>query len=97
MTRTMEIEVMMVTTGKAFMGTRPTPSLHGRSMAEDGIETIATYVMSSASDMHAAESKADAEIGRVKSKNIMMKGTMIIMVHTMTNLTGSGHQKRDTS
>jgi hypothetical protein len=33
----------------------------------------------------------------MKSKNNTMKGTMIIMVLTMTNLTGSIHQKGDTS
>jgi hypothetical protein len=33
----------------------------------------------------------------VKSKNNAMKGTMIIMVFTMTNLIGSGHRKQDTS
>jgi hypothetical protein len=33
----------------------------------------------------------------VKSKNNAMKGTMIIMVLTMTNLSWSIHQKGDTS
>jgi hypothetical protein len=56
-----------------------------------------TYVMSSAVEMHVAELKADTEIGSVKSKNNVMKGTMISTVLTMTNLTGSSHRKRDTS
>jgi hypothetical protein len=56
-----------------------------------------TYLTSSMVEMHAAELKADAEIGSMKSKNIVMKGTMITTVLTTTNLIGSGHQKRDTS
>jgi hypothetical protein len=48
-------------------------------------------------EMHVAELKADAEIRSMKSKNIVMKETMITMVLTTTNLTGSSHQKRDTS
>jgi hypothetical protein len=52
--------------------------------------------MSSALEMHMAESKTDVEIGSVKSKNSARKGTMIIIVLTMTKLTGSNHQKRDT-
>jgi acetyl/propionyl-CoA carboxylase alpha subunit len=68
-----------------------------QSAAEDAAETTATYSTSSALEMHVAESKAGAEIGSSKSKNSMMKGTMIIMVLTMTNHTGSGHQKWDTS
>jgi hypothetical protein len=92
MTRRTETEVMMMTIEKAFMGTQPVASLHGRSVAEDTIETTATYTMSSTLKMHAAESKADAEIKSMKSKNSAMKGTMIIMVLTMTNLTGSGHR-----
>jgi hypothetical protein len=47
--------------------------------------------------MHVAELKTGAKIGSMKSKNSAMKGTMIIMVLTMTNLTGSVHQKGDTS
>jgi hypothetical protein len=66
-------------------------------VAEDALETTMTYVMSSAVEMHVAELKGDAEIGSVKSKNNVMKGTMISMVLTMTNLTGSSHRKRDTS
>jgi hypothetical protein len=97
MTRRMNTGVMMVTTGRAFVGTQPAASLHGGSVAEDVVETTTIYVMSSAPKMHAAESKAGAEIRSVKSMNNAMKGTMIIMVLTTTNLTGSGHRKWDTS
>jgi hypothetical protein len=89
--------VMTMTTGKVFMGTWPAASLHARSMAKDTAETTMIYMTSSAPEMHAAESKTGTEIGSVKSKNSVRKGTMIIMVLTMTNLTGSNHRKRDTS
>jgi hypothetical protein len=72
-------------------------SLHGRSAAKDAIETIATCVTSSALEMHVARLKAGAEIRSMMSKNSAMKGTMIIMVITTTNLTGSGHRRQNTS
>jgi hypothetical protein len=97
MTRRMETGVMMVTTGRAFVGYRLAASLHGRSAVEDAAETTVIHMTSFTAEMHAAEEKADAEIGSVKSKNSAMKGTIIIMVLTMTNLTGSGFQKRVTS
>jgi hypothetical protein len=91
MTKRTKTEVMMMTTGKASMGIQPAASFHGRSMAEDTIETTVTCVMKSMPEMHTAESKAGAKIGSAKSKNSAMKGTMIIMVLIMTNLTKSGH------
>jgi hypothetical protein len=60
-------------------------------MAKDVTDTTTTYVMSSVAEMHAVGLKTDAEIRSVKSKNSAMKGTMITLVLTMTNLTGSGH------
>jgi hypothetical protein len=97
MSRRTETGVMMMTTGKAFIRTRPIASLHERRAAEDAIETTVTYATSFTAEMHAAELKADAEIGSVKSKSSTMKGTMITMVLTMTNINGSGHRKCDTS
>jgi hypothetical protein len=94
MTRRTETEVMMMTTGKAFMGTRLAASLHRRSVAEDAIETTATHATSSVTEMHVAELKADAEIGSVKSKNGTFKETMITMVLTTTNFTRSGTHPR---
>jgi hypothetical protein len=79
------------------MRTQPATSLHRRSTAEEAIETTMTYVTSSAPEMQAAELKAGTKIRSVKSKNNAMKGTMIIMVLTVTNLTGSFPRKRDTS
>jgi hypothetical protein len=60
-------------------------------MAKDVTDTTATYVMSSVAEMHIVRLKTDVEIRSVKSKNNAMKGTMITLVLTMTNLTGSGH------
>jgi hypothetical protein len=90
MTRRTETGVMMMTTSRVLIGTRPAASLNKRSAAEDATET--TMV-----EMHMAKLKTDAEIRSVKSKNSAMKGTMIIMVLAMTNLTRSIHQKGDTS
>jgi hypothetical protein len=97
MTMRIEIGVMMMTTRRVVVGTWPTASLHQRSAAEDAIETTMTCTTSSTVEMHMVELKTDAEIGSVKSKNSAMKGTMIIMVLTTTNLIGSVHQKGDTS
>jgi hypothetical protein len=93
----MKTRVMMTTTGKAFLGTRPVASLHRRRTAEDATETTVTNAKSSMPEMHIDESKAGAEISSVKSKNSVMKGTMVIMVLTMTNPARIGHQKQDTS
>jgi hypothetical protein len=97
MTRRMETGDTMMTTGKASRRTWLAASLHMRSAAEDATESTVTYVTSSVPEMHVTESKASAKIGNMKSKNNTMKGTMIIMVLTMTNLTGKGHWKWDTS
>jgi hypothetical protein len=48
-------------------------------------------------EMHAGGLKTDAKIGSVKGKNSAKKETMITMALTMTDLTGSGHQKWDIS
>jgi hypothetical protein len=97
MTRRTEAGVMMMTTERVLMGTRPTASLHRRSVSEDAIETTVTYMTSFVVEMHVAELKIDIETESVKSKNSMIKGTMISMVLIMINLTGSGHQKQDIS
>jgi hypothetical protein len=79
----------MMTTRKAFVGTRPAASLHWRSVAKDATGITVTYATSSASEMHVAELKADPKIRSVKRKNSVMKGKMITIVLTMTNLTGA--------
>jgi hypothetical protein len=78
-----------------IVGTRPVASLHRRSVVKDIADTTVSYATSSVPKMHKAELKAEAQTESVKSKNSAMKGTMIIMVLTTTNLTGtvtrSGH------
>jgi hypothetical protein len=81
---------------ESLPGARPAVSLHRRCAVEDTMETTAIYVTSSATEIHVAEFKAGAEIRSVKSKNSVMKGTMITMVLIMTNLTRSGRRKQDT-
>jgi hypothetical protein len=95
-TRRMVTGVMMVTIGKVFMGTRPAASLRWWSVAMDTVETTAIYATSFTLEMHATGSKTGTEIRCVKSNNYVRKGTMIIMVHTTSNLTGSGYLKQDT-
>jgi hypothetical protein len=73
------------------VGTPPAASLHRRSTAMGATETTVTYATSSTTEMHTAELNISAEIESVKSKNSAMKGTMITMVRTTINLTGSGH------
>jgi hypothetical protein len=97
MTRGTDTRVMMITSKKVFMGTQPVASLHWRSTAKDTTETIVTYTMSSAAEMHTTKLKAGAKIGSVKSKNNALKGTMITTILITTNLTGSGCCMRDTS
>jgi hypothetical protein len=97
MSRRTETGIMMMTTGKVFVGTWPVASLHRRSVAEDTTETTVTYTMLSTTQMHATELKVGTEIGSVNSKNSVMKGTMITTVLITTNLTRSGCQKWDTS
>jgi hypothetical protein len=88
---------MMMTTRRVLEGTQPAASLHWRSVAEDTTEIDVTYVTSFTAEMHVAKLKTGATIGSVKRKNNTIKGTMITMVLTMTNLTGSGHKKQDIS
>jgi hypothetical protein len=47
--------------------------------------------------MHMAGLKTGTKIGSVMSRSSVMRGTMTIMALTMTNLTDSVLQKRDTS
>jgi hypothetical protein len=72
-----------------IVGTRPVASLHRRSVVKDIADTTVSYATSSVPKMHKAELKAEAQTESVKSKNSAMKGTMIIMVLTTTNLTGT--------
>jgi hypothetical protein len=76
------------------VGTHPTTSLHWRSTVEGMVETTTTCATSSATGMHVARLKIGAECR--SALNNVMKGTIIIMVPSTTNLNGSAPQKEGT-
>jgi hypothetical protein len=82
-----EYGVTSLTTGGVPTGTQPVASLHQRSTAEGVIGMTATCATSSAAQMRMAGSKFDAKSKSAWSRNDTTRGTMIIMVRTMTNLT----------
>jgi hypothetical protein len=84
-----ETGVMSLTTSNVPARTQPTTSLHQRNTAEGIVGTTVTCVMSSTTEMHAIGSKIGTESKSAWNKNNAMRGTMIIMVPTMTNLTGT--------
>jgi hypothetical protein len=92
--RRTETGVMMMTTERVHVGTRPTTSLHQRSTAKDTTKIVATCVTSSVVEMHASGLKTSAKIRSVKGKNSAKKGTMITMTLTMTDLSRSGTYPR---
>jgi hypothetical protein len=56
---------------------------------EGVVGTTATCATSSAVEMHTTESKIGAKNKSAWNRNSAMRGTMIIMVPTMTNLTAN--------
>jgi hypothetical protein len=86
MTTKRETEVTSLTTGRVLMGTQPAASLNRRSTIEGVVGTIMTCVVSSSAEMHIARSKTGVERESAWNKNSAMRGTVIIMVRTMTNL-----------
>jgi hypothetical protein len=78
-------------------GTQLAALLHRRSAVMGMAETTVTCMMSSAAELHGAGLKTDAVIKSMMSGSSAMKGTMTIMAPTMTNLTDSVLQKKDTS
>jgi hypothetical protein len=87
MTTKRETEVTILTTGRVLVGNQPAASLNQRSIVEGVVGTTATCAVSSSAEMHIAGSKTDAESESAWNKNSAMRGTVIIMVHTMTNPT----------
>jgi hypothetical protein len=87
--------VKALTIVRVRMGTRPAVSLHRRNVAEDETGMIEAYTTSSATEMHATGSKTSAKSETASNRNDTMKGTMIIMVPTMTNLTDNVPLKED--
>jgi hypothetical protein len=92
-TETAESGVTSLITDRVPMGTRPVASLHRRCMAEGMIGMTVTCVTSSMIEMHAFGSKTGAKSESACSGNDTMKGTMLIMVPTMTNLTNNAPLK----
>jgi hypothetical protein len=97
MTRRMRTRVTRMTTGIVPMGTQLAALLHRRSAVTGMAETTVTCMMSSAAELHGAGLKTDVVIRSMMSGSTAMKGTMTIMAPTMTNLTDSVLQKKDTS
>jgi hypothetical protein len=96
MTRGTKIGVTKMTTGTVPVRTRPAASLHHRSTIKGMAGITETCMMSSTVEMHMAGLKIGAKIGSMPSRSSARRGTMIIVAHTMTNITGSILQKRDT-
>jgi hypothetical protein len=89
--------VTSLTTDSIHMGTQPTVSLHWRNAAEGGIGMTEICAMSSATEMHVIRLTTNARRVSVLSKNGVMRGTMTIMVPSMTNLTDSTPLKEGTT
>jgi hypothetical protein len=79
--------VTSLITNRVDVGTQPAVSLLQRSMTEGVIGLTETCVISSA--VHMAGLTTGARSTSASSKSDVMRGTMIIMVLSMTNLTDS--------
>jgi hypothetical protein len=89
MSRRAKTVVTMMTTNIVLVGTQPVASLHQRSTIKGMEGTTMTCATSSAVEMHAAGLKTSAEIRSMTSRSSAMRGTMTIMIPSMTNLTDS--------
>jgi hypothetical protein len=85
----METGVTSLTTSRVPVGTQPAASLHKRSVAEGVVGTTVTCMTSSVVEMPMVGSKTGVESESAWNRNIAMRATMIIMVHTTTNHTGN--------
>jgi hypothetical protein len=83
----MKYGITSLTTDRVHVGTQPAVSLHRRNVAEGGIRMIEICVMSYAVEMHTTRLTTGVRNVSVVSKNDMMRGTMTIMVPSMTNST----------
>jgi hypothetical protein len=85
----MKYGVMSLTTNRVRAGTQPAISLHRRNVAEGRIGMTEICVTSSAVEMHVTGLTTSVRSVSALSKNNVIRGTMIIMVPSMTNLTDS--------
>jgi hypothetical protein len=93
MTAIMESRVRNLTTDRVHMGTWLAASLHRRGAANSVIRMTETCMTSSAVEMHADGSKTGAKSESALSRNDTMRGTMIYMVPSITNLTDNAPLK----
>jgi hypothetical protein len=87
--------VRILTTTRARAGTRPAAFLPRRSIAEDDTGMIGTGMTLFTTEMDMAKLKISAKSEIASNRNGATKGTMIITVPSMTNLTDSVPLKRD--
>jgi hypothetical protein len=87
--------VKTLTTTRAHLGTQPVVSLPQWSVAENKIGTTRTWAMSSTIEMHPTWLKTGAKNEVASNESDAMKGTMIIMVPSTINLTGTIPWKED--
>jgi hypothetical protein len=88
-----ESEVKNLTTGRVYTVTRPAVSLHQRNAAKGETGMTETCMMSSAIEMHVVKLKTSTESECASSRNDAMRGTLITMVPSMTNLTDNAPLK----
>jgi hypothetical protein len=88
-----ETGVTSLATDRVLTRTWPVASLLRRSVANDVGGTTATCVTSSTAEMHTAGSKTGVESESAWNRISMMRGTMIDMVPTTTNLTDNAPLK----
>jgi hypothetical protein len=94
---TVKYRITSLTTNRVHMGTQLAISLHQRNAAEGGIGMTEICVTSSTAEMHVIGLTTGARSVSAWSKNDMMRGTMIIMVPSMTNLTNRAPLKEGTT
>jgi hypothetical protein len=79
--------VTSLTTDRVNAGTRPAVSLHQRNTTEGGIEMTEICMTSSTAEMHTTGLTTGVKSVSTLSKSGVMRGTMTVMVPSMTNLT----------
>jgi hypothetical protein len=85
--------VTSLTTDRVHAGTRPTVSLHQRNVTEGRIRMTEICVTSSVAEIQVIGLTSGARSMSALSKSEVMRGTMTIMVPSMTNLTDSAPLK----
>jgi hypothetical protein len=92
-----EYGVTSLTNDRVRAGTWPAVSLHQRNMAKGGIRITEICATSSTTKMHVTQLTSGARSVSVLSKKDVMRGTMTIVVPSMTNLTDNAPLKEGTT